>query len=113
LEFESSSLSSGSNAQDRVMALRLIAFYNWAKATELLAKYMLQGEPRGIHALLDKHFEAAIDASAVCGDAQMEVLMRWLHATSRQMVSGSLWWVAHSINSRVTRFVGSVAKNQG
>lgn len=62
-QFEKTSLQSGSNAQDRAMALRLIAFYNWAKATELLAKYMLQGEPRGINAQLDKHFEAATDAA--------------------------------------------------
>lgn len=111
LQYERSSLESGSNAHDRAMALRLIALYNWAKATELLAKYVLQGEPRGINALLDKHFEAATDAALVGGDAQLEVLMRWLHATARQMVSGSLWWVAHAINSRVTRFVSSVTKH--
>ena len=111
-EFERTSLDSGSNAKDRAMALRLISFYNWAKATELLAKYMLQGEPRGINAQLDKHFEAATEAAAASGEAQMEVLMRWLHATAKQMVAGSLWWVAHSINSRVTRFVGSVTRHQ-
>lgn len=111
-QFEKTSLDSGSSVQDRAMALRLIAFYNWAKATELLANYMLQGEPRGINAQLDKHFEAATDAAAAGGDAQLEVLMRWLHATSRQMVAGSLWWVAHAINSRVTRFVGSTTKKQ-
>ena len=111
-EFEKTSLASGSNAQNRAMALRLIAFYNWAKATELLAKYVLQGEPRGINALLDKYFEAAIDAAITAGDAQLEVLVRWLHAAARQMVAGSLWWVAHSINSRVTRFVGSTTKHQ-
>jgi superfamily II DNA/RNA helicase len=111
-QFERTSLESGSNAQDRAMALRLIAFYNWAKATELLAQYMLQGEPRGINAQLDKHFEAATDAATAGGDAQLEVLMRWLHATSRQMVAGSLWWVAHAINTRVTRFVGSTTKKQ-
>jgi len=111
-QYERSSLDSGFEEQDRAMALRLIAFYNWAKATELLARYVLQGEPRGINALLDKHFEAATDAATAAGDAQFEVLMRWLHATSRQMVSGSLWWVAHSINSRVTRFVGHATKHQ-
>jgi replicative superfamily II helicase len=111
-EYEKSSLDSGSNAQDRAMALRLIGLYHWAKATEVLARYVLQGEPRGVHAVLDKHFEAATDAATVCGDAALEVLMRWLHASSRQMVAGSLWWVAHSINSRVTRFVGSVTKHQ-
>jgi len=111
-EYEKSSLDSGSNAQDRAMALRLIALYHWAKATEVLACYVLQGEPRGVHAVLDKHFEAAIDAATVCGDAALDVLMRWLHASARQMVVGSLWWVAHSINSRVTRFVGSVTQHQ-
>lgn len=111
-QYEKTSLDSGSNAHDRAMALRLIAFYNWAKATELLACYVLQGEPRGIHAMLDKHFEAATESGAVSGDASLEVLMRWLHATSRQMVAGSLWWVAHTINSRVTRFVGSITRHQ-
>lgn len=111
-QFERTSFNSGSNSHDRAMALRLVAFYNWARATELLGLYMLQGEPRGINALLNKHFEAATEASTVCGDASLEMLMRWLHATSRQMVAGSLWWVAHAINSRVTRFVGSVTKHQ-
>jgi hypothetical protein len=112
-EYEKTDLSSGSNAKDRVTALQLIAFYHWAKGTELLACYVLQGEPRGIDALLDKHYESAVEAAAACGDAQLEVLMRWLHGTSRQMVAGSLWRVAHSINARVTRFVGSVTKHQG
>lgn len=112
-EFEATSLDVSSNAEGRAMALRLIALYNWAKATELLAKYILQGEPRGINALLDKHFEAAVDASLACGDAQLEILMKWLHGSARQMVSGSFWWVAHSINSRVTGFVNSMTKHQG
>jgi replicative superfamily II helicase len=111
-EYEQASLNSGSNAQDRATALRLIALYNWAKGTELLAQYVLQGEPRSIHTLLDKHFEAATEAGVISGDTTLEILMRWLHATSRQMVAGSLWWVAHSINSRVTRFVSSISKHQ-
>lgn len=110
--YESGVLDSGSNTEDRVMALRLISLYHWAKGTELLAKYMLQGEPAGITSLLDKHFEAAIDAATASADAQLEVLARWLHATARQMVAGSVWWVARAVNSRVTRFVREVTKQQ-
>jgi len=110
--YESEVLNGPSNAGDRAMALRLIALYHWAKGTELLAKYMLQGEPVGIVALLDKHFESAIDAATAGADAQLEVLMRWLHAASRQMVSGSVWWVARTINSRVSKFVCEVTKQQ-
>ena len=110
--YESEVLNGSSNAGDRAMALRLIALYHWAKGTELLAKYMLQGEPVGIAALLDKHFESAIDAATAGADAQLEVLMRWLHASARQMVSGSVWRVAKPINSRVSKFVREVTKQQ-
>ena len=110
--YESGVLNNGSNAEDQAMALRLIALYNWAKGTELLAKYMLQGEPASIGALLDKHFEAGVGAAAASGDTQIEVLLRWLHAASRQMVAGSIWWVARAVNSRVARFVQEVTKQQ-
>ena len=110
--YESGVLTHDVNAADRAMALRLIALYNWAKGTELLALYMLQGEPAGIRTLLDKHFEAGVGAAAASGDAQTEVLLRWLHATSHQMVAGSLWWVARAVNSRVERFVQTVTKQQ-
>jgi len=110
--YESESLNNGSNEKDRSMALRLIALYHWSKGTELLALYMLQGEPFGIGSLLDKHFESGIEAATAAGDAQLEVLLRWLHAASRQMVAGSLWWVARAVNSRVSDFVRDVTKQQ-
>jgi len=91
--YESGVLNNGSNIADRAMAFRLIALYHWAKGTELLAKYMLQGEPADISSRLDKHYESAIDAATAGSDAQLEVLLRWLHAASRQMVAGSIWWV--------------------
>lgn len=86
--YESGLLDSGSKARDRAMALRLIGLYHWAKATELLAMYMLQGEPAGIEGQLNKHFEAAIDLATAGADAQQEILMRWLHAAARQMAAG-------------------------
>ena len=83
--YEPSSLQNGSQATDRAMALRLAALYNWAKATETLALYILQGEPGDPFGMLDKHFEAGIRAAAASGDAQHEVVLRWLHATARIM----------------------------
>jgi replicative superfamily II helicase len=109
---EADVLNDNSNAENRAMALRLISLYHWAKATEIQAKYMLQGEPSGVAALLNKHFESAIEAAAGCADSQLEILLRWLHAAGRQMVSDSIWWVARSINSRVTKFVKEVTKQQ-
>ena len=111
--YEPDVLGSGSNAEDRAMALRLIALYHWAKATEYVAVYMLQGEPTDIASRIDKHFEAGEEAAAKAHDARLEILLRWLHAASRQMIAGSLWWVARAVNSRVTRFVKHITKQQG
>jgi len=112
-EFEEKILNTDSDTSNRIIAIRLIAMYHWAKSTELLATYMLQGLPVDIVALLDKHFESSINAASACGDSQLEVLLKWLHASSKQMVLGSTWWVARAVNSRVTRFVQEITRHQG
>ena len=105
-------LQNGSKAVDRAIALRLAALYNWAKATETLASYMLQGQPGDPFGTLDKHFEAGIKSAAASGDAQHEVVLRWLHATSRIMVTNSLWWATRAVNSKTSDFVRSLTKRE-
>jgi len=112
-EFEERVLNTDSDTSNRITAIRLIALYHWAKGTELLATYMLQGFPVDIIALLDKHFESSINAASACEDSQLEVLLKWLHASSKQMVLGSTWWVARAVNSRVTKFVQEITLHQG
>lgn len=111
-QYENTVLTNQDSAVAQAAALRLIALYHWAKSTELLAVYMLQGQPTGIDAELDKHFEASQKAASAAQDVTLEVILRWLHAASRRMVTGSLWKVAQAINSRVTRFVKSITKTR-
>ena len=110
--FESEVLNDASKEGTRAMALRLISLYHWAKATEVLAKYMMQGEPAGVVQILNKHFESAIEAAASCADSRLEILLRWLHVAGRQMITDSIWWVARRINSRVTKFVREITRQQ-
>ena len=110
--YERSVLSNGNVNQDRMMAMRLITLYHWARATELLSTYVLQGTPGSIAAELDKHFEAAYKAAPASRDIPLEMLTRWLHVTARRMAAGSIWWVAGAVNSRVTQFIASVTKSQ-
>ena len=105
-------LRNGSEAVDRAIAFRLAGLYNWAKGTETLARYMLQGEPGDPFGVLDKHFEAGIKAAAASGDAQHEVVLRWLHATARIMVTNSLWWATRTVNSRTSEFVRSLTRRE-
>lgn len=108
-KFEKQYLNNNSQPQG-YKALRLMALYHWAKATELLATYMLQGEPADIKAQTDRHFNMAIKISSDIGDAQLEILLRWLQAATEQMVSGSIWWVAQTINSKATQFIKKLAE---
>ncbi len=105
-------LRSGSGAVDRKVAPCLAALYHWAKGTETLAKYMLQGEPGEPFGTLDKRFEAGIKAAATSGDARHEVVLRWLHAAARIMVTNSLWWATRTINSRTSDFVHSLTHRE-
>ena len=109
---EKQRLQNGSAALDRIMALRLAALYHWAKATEVLARFMLHGRPSDPFGQLDKHFESATRAAAASGDAQHEIILRWLHATSCIMVSNSLWWATRTINSRTSAFVRSLVERE-
>jgi replicative superfamily II helicase len=93
-------------------ALALMALYHWARATELLATYMLQGTPRTIDTELDQHYEAAREAALLAGDNRLDVLLRWLHVASRWMAVGSVWSVAHAVNSRVRQFFEHLTKTR-
>ena len=94
-------------------AIKLVSLYHLARATELLAEYTTQGTPTAIRAQLDKHFEAAIEAAQLSGDADLEILSRWLYCAALQMIEASIWWIARTINSRTTDFVKYITKNSG
>ena len=101
-------LRSGSQMADRAMALRLAALYHWAKGTEILARFMVQGEPGDPFSQIDKHFEAGTSAAKASADPQHEVVLRWLHAAGRIMVSHSLWWTTRGVSSQTSSFVHSL-----
>jgi len=111
--FEREVLGSADGRDAKAVAYRLISLYHWAKATEILAVYTLQGEPANVRSELDQHFEKARTHAADSGDAPLDVLLHWLHLAAVRMVAGSIWWVSQAVNSRVTRFVRSITKTRG
>lgn len=112
-QYEASYLEDAHRGHGTSLALRLVALYHWAKATERLAEYMLQGEPAQISTELDQHFEAACQAAQSSQDYQFEVILRWLHVAGRLMVNSSIWWTAESPNSKTTNFVKLVTQTKG
>lgn len=111
-EHESSLLKNPGDHGNRGIAFRLVALYHWAKATELLGIYIVQGDPPGILGELDMHFERAVSAAEASRDMQHELVLRWLHATAKVMVRNSLWWATRTVNSKTTHFVRSVTQRE-
>ena len=87
-------------------AVRLLALYHWVKCTKIIAEYILNGGAKtNPFGHIDMHFERAIQAARLSGEWQIEYLLKWLHPTSRIMISNSLWWTLRSVNSKTTKFV--------
>lgn len=104
-KYEKPALDANDNVEAKFAALRLVALYHWAKATEVLASYLSDGQNADIFIELEKHFEAAIQAADASSDASYEVLLRWLQTTASLMVRNSLWFGTRTVNSRVSKFV--------
>jgi hypothetical protein len=111
LDAESEFFAVHSDGERRPLAWRLISLYHWARASELLAEYMLQGTPSTITTDLDQHFDRAIESASNAVDAPFEVLLRWLHVLSRRMVAGSIWNLS-TVGVEARSFVESVTKQR-
>lgn len=107
-KFEGDRLNNESQVENRSIALRLVALYHWAKATEILAQYMLEGKPVNPDGLIQKHFDLALKAASASSDAQHEMILRWLYASAQLMIKNSLWWATRTLNSNTSKFVHSL-----
>jgi len=93
-------------------AWRLVALYHWAKATEVLALYSMQGTTGNVFTEMDFHFERAIEAAIDAGDPSFEVVLTWVQILSRKMASGSLWAAAR-FGTEARRYIESALRDRG
>lgn len=85
-------------AQDRpenvhAAGWRLVALYHWARLSELVATYLMQGEPADVTVQLDFHFDRAISSARQSADPAFVVVLQWQRAMAQRMVAGALWSV--------------------
>jgi hypothetical protein len=90
---------------------RLVALYHWARLSELVATYLMQGEPANVATELDFHFDRAITAAQQSGDPAFVVVLRWQRAMSQRMVAGALWSVTR-IGPEIRSVVMDATRNR-
>lgn len=104
-------LARAEERKDARPAWELMSQYHLAKAAEILGVYLSQGSVEG-HYDIREQLEAQFDrAVATAGRGQLmaqEALARLLARTARVLVDNSIWTVTRAVNSRVTKFVGSL-----
>lgn len=77
----------------QVAGWRLVALYHWARLSELVATYLMQGEPADIATQLDFHFDRAISAAQQSADPAFVVVLQWQRVMAQRMAAGALWSV--------------------
>jgi NAD(P)-dependent dehydrogenase (short-subunit alcohol dehydrogenase family) len=108
---EPSFLADAEQRRDARPAWQLMSQYHLAKAAELLGMYLSQGSVDGhydIREQLEAQFDRAIATAARGQLMAREALARLLARTARVLVDNSIWTVTRAVNSRVTKFVGSL-----
>lgn len=93
-------------------SLELVGLYHLAKIIDIATQFMLSGKPIEIREQLDFHFEKAIDAAEKCSNIEMNLILKLLSDTIRQMIANSIWMVTQRVNSRVTKFVNSITSSK-
>ena len=100
-------------ANTRQSALYLAGLYHWARATEMLSTFILQGEPNAVESEVDRHLELAREAAFQSHDITFDVLIRWLHIAARRMITSSIWSAVAGVGSDVHRFAASAVRRNG
>lgn len=109
--YEPAFLARAEEQKDARPAWELMSQYHLAKAAEILGVYLSQGSVEGhydIREQLEAQFDRAIAAASRGQRMAQEALARLLARTARVLVDNSIWTVTRAVNSRVTRFVGSL-----
>lgn len=92
------------NGVRQVAALELVAFYQLAKAIEVLGTFVGKGDPRTALDDVDYHFSRAIRAADSAGIIELALLLRWLSMASRSLIRATIWHQLAAYNSRITDF---------
>lgn len=114
-QYEPQFLTHAEERKDARPAWELMSEYHLAKAAEILAIYLAQGSVDGhfdVREQLEAQFDRAIGSAARGQLMERESLARLLARTAHVLVDNSIWTVTRAVNSRVTKFVGSLTSRE-
>lgn len=110
-KFEKEYLDSVEKQGQVAAVLELAALYHLAKSTELISEYMNNGTPRDVTEQLNFHFNKAIYFAQNAKLIDFDIILIMLQGTFQKMVFNSIWSIANTVNSRVTKFANIITRS--
>lgn len=92
------------NGLRQVAAIELVAFYQLAKAIEMLGVFVGKGTPRTALDDVDFHLSRAVKAADSAGIIELALLLRWMSMASRVLIRSTIWHQLAAYNSKMTDF---------
>lgn len=92
------------NGLRQIAAIELVAFYQLAKAVEMLGMYVGKGTPRTALDDVDFHLSRAIKAADSAGIIELALLLRWMSMAARVLIRSTIWHQLSAYNSKMTDF---------
>lgn len=110
-EYEKIYLEKISDNYKQSAAIELVSLYHLAKSVELIGAFQSRGEPNDVLDQLGFHFDYAIKYAEISNNIELNLILRILLPTFKQMILNSIWMIAKKVNSRVTKFVEIITKS--
>jgi len=92
------------NGLRQVAAIELVAFYQLAKAVEMLGVFVGKGTPRTALDDVDFHLSRAVKAADSAGIIELALLLRWISMAARVLIRSTIWHQLAAYNSKMTDF---------
>lgn len=110
-DFEEKYINGLEAIEKKQVALELASLYHLAKNIELLATFLIEGQPNDIKEQLDLHIDYSRRYCEAAGNIELLLLLQYLKPFGNKIIGNSLWTVAKRVNSRVTTFVKQITKS--
>lgn len=110
-EYEEKYINNLETSEKPQVAFELVALYHLAKYIEILAGYLIEGQPNDIREQLELHIDHSHRFCQNSGNIELLLLLQYLKPFGNKMTSNSLWTVAKRVNNRVTTFVKQITKS--
>jgi hypothetical protein len=93
-----------SNGVRQLAAIELVAFYQLAKAVEMLGVFVGKGTPHTALDDVDFHLSRAVKAADSAGIIELALLLRWIGMAARSLIRVTIWHQMAAYNHQMSRF---------